>query len=187
MSQARQCHLNAGHRKRAAPRQQAGSVDTTASGLEAVVSGLGLPANAGGYAQIGGLKVASDLGRAADDRTISLAMIDIDGNAIANIVENGVVAAGAPATLPMTSLSFTANGGDGYPIKPNAANFRHILFDGSLSTAIDPTLDLTSAATAASVGQFVATIGPDTVVTLGASRLDVHGMTGLLASDFIFA
>ena len=133
--------------------------DTTASGLKTILEyGLGLPANAGGYAQIGGLKVAFDPSRAAGNRIVSLAMTDIDGNVIARIVENGVVAAGAPATLSMTSLSFTANGGDGYPIKANATNFRYILFDGSLSTAIDPTLDLTSAATAASVGQSLATI-----------------------------
>ena len=38
-----------------------------------------------------------DSSRAVRNRIISLAMTDIDGNAIARIVENGVVAADAPA------------------------------------------------------------------------------------------
>ena len=86
----------------------------------------------------------------------------------------------------MTNLSFTANAG-GYSIKPNANYSRQTLFSGSLSTAIDPTLDLTPAAMAATVGQSVATIRPDTMLMLNASRGDVHGVTGLSASDFLFA
>jgi hypothetical protein len=38
---------------------------------------------------------------------------------------------GAPATIQCVSLNFTANGGDGYPIKANADNFRYLLTNGT--------------------------------------------------------
>ena len=133
--------------------------DTTPAGLRAILEhGVGLAPGNGGYPQIGGIKLAYDPSLAAGSRITSLALTDLNGNITARIVENGQLVAGAPATISMTSLSFTANGGDGYPIKANASNFRYILFDGSLSAAVDPSLDLTAAATAATVGQTLATI-----------------------------
>ena len=46
----------------------------------------------------------------------------------------------------MVTLNFTANGGDGYPIKANGENFRFLLADGTLSAPVDEALDFTAPA-----------------------------------------
>lgn len=106
----------------------------------------------GGYPQIGGLRFSYDSTKPTGQKLRSAALYDEDGQRIATIVQDGVVNPAAPAVIRMVSLSFTANGGDGYPIKANAENFRYLKTDGTLSAAVDETLDFTSAAGAASVG-----------------------------------
>ena len=44
------------------------------------------------------------------------------------------------------TLNFTANGGDGYPVKANGENFRYLLDDGTLSGPVDEALDFTAPA-----------------------------------------
>ena len=56
------------------------------------------------------------------------------------------------------SLNFTANGGDGYPIKANADNFRYLLTNGTLSAAVSEALDFTATTTFTSLGLTVTDI-----------------------------
>lgn len=109
-------------------------------------------AQSGGFMQIGGMRVGFDPGEALGSRVKSIALLDLDGHVVARVVENGQVLAGAPATISMVTANFTANGGDGYPIKANAENFRFVLADGTISGAIDESLDFTSAAAFAAAG-----------------------------------
>ena len=44
------------------------------------------------------------------------------------------------------TLNFTANGGDGYPVKANGENFRYLLDDGTLSAPVVEALDFTAPA-----------------------------------------
>lgn len=105
----------------------------------------GLSAGNGGYAQIGGIYFSFDSTKAAGSRIQDVAVYDISGNLVSKVIDNGKVLSYAPAKISIVSLNFTANGGDGYPTKANGSNFRYILTDGSLSQAIDPSLDFTAA------------------------------------------
>jgi 2',3'-cyclic-nucleotide 2'-phosphodiesterase (5'-nucleotidase family) len=137
--------------------------DTTAQGLLNILNfAAGLSSSptqqSGGYMQLGGLRVSYDPDNAAGTKVRNIAIIDDEGQIIARVVENGVVSADAPPLISMVTLSFTANGGDGYPIKANAQNFRYLLTDGTLSGAVDEALDFTSVAAATSVGKTLAQI-----------------------------
>ncbi len=121
--------------------------ETTPQGLLNILSyGTGLAPGNGGFPQLGGLRVSYDDTRPAGERVRTVALYDLGGNYVATVVRDGVVAPDAPSLISMVALSFTANGGDGYPVKANASNFRFLLNDGTLSAAIDPTLDFTAAA-----------------------------------------
>ena len=121
--------------------------DTTPAGLLAILNyGAGLAAGNGGFPQLGGLRFSYDPDLPAGSKVLNVALYDLDGNYVATVVKEGVVAAGAPASIQVVSLSFTANGGDGYPVKANASNFRFLIADGTLSAPIDPALDFTAAA-----------------------------------------
>jgi 2',3'-cyclic-nucleotide 2'-phosphodiesterase (5'-nucleotidase family)/DNA-binding beta-propeller fold protein YncE len=127
--------------------------DTTPAGLKAILEhGAGLAPNSGGYPQIGGLRFSYDPDLPAGSRIQNIALVDADGRVVARLVENGAVAAGAPETISMVSLGFTANGGDGYPVKANASNFRYLLTDGTVSGPVDEALDFTAAGTYAALG-----------------------------------
>lgn len=138
--------------------------ETTPQGLanilnfaSALSSGPGQ--QSGGYPQIGGLRFSYDSTLPAGQKLRSAALYDEDGQRIATIVQDGVVNPAAPSVIRMVSLSFTANGGDGYPIKANADNFRYLKTDGTLSAPVpDEALDFTSAAAATSVGITLADI-----------------------------
>lgn len=120
--------------------------DTTPQGLLNILehAATRAPGN-GGYAQIGGVKFSFDPTNAGT-KVESVSLLDENGNTIAAVVENGVVLANAPALISVVTLNFTANGGDGYPIKANGTNFRYLLDDGTLSAPIDPALDFAGAA-----------------------------------------
>lgn len=106
----------------------------------------GIPNNNGGFPQIGGLRYSYDEGAPSGSRIKSIALVDENDNIIARVVENGAVVAGAPAVISGVILNFTANGGDGYPIKANGSNFRYLLNDGTLSAPIDEAQDFTAPA-----------------------------------------
>ncbi len=137
--------------------------DTTPQGLANILnfaSGLSTgPSNQnGGYPQIGGLRFSYDSTQPAGQKLRSAALYDESGQRIATIVQDGVVNPNAPAVIHMISLSFTANGGDAYPIKANADSFRFLKTDGTLSAPVDEALDFTTAAAATSVGITLADI-----------------------------
>lgn len=127
--------------------------DTTPQGLLNILNwGAGLPANNGGFPQIGGVRFSFDpdlpgnAGSTPGSRIRDVALVDEEGNVIAVLVDDGVVVPGAPPLISVVTLNFTANNGDGYPIKANADNFRYLLNDGTLSGPISETLDFTAPA-----------------------------------------
>ena len=121
--------------------------DTNPQGLLNILNyAAGLAAGNGGYAQIGGVRFSYDPTKAAGQKVQDVSIYDLDGRLVANVIDNGVVLSGAPAKISISVLNFTANGGDGYPIKANADNFRYLLSDGTLSASIDESLDFTAAA-----------------------------------------
>ncbi len=123
------------------------ALDTTAEGLKAILEhGVAVLGNQGRFPQIGGISFSYDPDLAAGSRVQNIALIDEDGNFIAPVLVDGVISPDAPATITMVTLNFLANGGDGYPFKANASNFRFLLNDGTLSAPVDEALDFTAAA-----------------------------------------
>jgi uncharacterized protein YjiK/2',3'-cyclic-nucleotide 2'-phosphodiesterase (5'-nucleotidase family) len=121
--------------------------DTTPQGLLNILNyAAGLAPGNGGYAQIGGVRFSYDPTKAVGQRLQDVAVYDLNDKLVAKIADNGVLLAEAPAKISVVTLGFTANGGDGYPIKANADNFRYLLTDGILSAAIDEALDFTAVA-----------------------------------------
>jgi 2',3'-cyclic-nucleotide 2'-phosphodiesterase (5'-nucleotidase family) len=120
--------------------------DTTPEGLLNILNNpAATTPNNGGFLQIGGMQVSYDPTRAAGDRIRDIALVDELGNKVAAIADDGVVVDGAPATITVVVLNFTANGGDGYPIKANGSNFRFLLNDGTVSPPVDEALNFTAA------------------------------------------
>jgi 2',3'-cyclic-nucleotide 2'-phosphodiesterase (5'-nucleotidase family) len=121
--------------------------DTTPQGLLNILNyAAGLAPGNGGFAQVGGVRFSYDPTKTVGQRVQDVAIYDLDNNLVAKIADNGVLLTGAPEKISVVTLNFTANGGDGYPIKANAENFRYLLNDGTLSAAIDEALDFTAAA-----------------------------------------
>lgn len=121
--------------------------DTTAQGLLNILnSPNALAPNNGGFIQIGGVRFSYDPTLAAGQRVRDIVLINELGQITAQIADDGVVVAGAPSRISVVILNFTAQGGDGYVIKPNGENFRYLLNDGTLSAPVDEALDFSSAA-----------------------------------------
>ncbi|MFM9941140.1 MAG: ExeM/NucH family extracellular endonuclease [Hyphomicrobiaceae bacterium] len=125
--------------------------DTTPQGLLAIFNyAAGLSSGAtvqnGGYPQVGGIRFSYNSANPTGAKIENISLVDEAGNIIARIVENGIVVPDAPATISVVTLNFTANGGDGYPIKANGDNFRYLLTDGTLSAAVSEALDFTAVA-----------------------------------------
>ncbi|MDT9547503.1 MAG: esterase-like activity of phytase family protein [Chlorobium phaeovibrioides] len=120
--------------------------DTTAEGLKAILEhGVAAGTLQGRFPQIGGISFSWDPDFSAGSRVSDIALIG-DGYRI-NLYKDGVKLDSAPVTISMVTLSYLANGGDGYPMKANGENFRYITVqaDGSytLSAAVDEDLNLT--------------------------------------------
>ncbi|BFM38259.1 esterase-like activity of phytase family protein [Synechocystis sp. LKSZ1] len=125
--------------------------DTTPQGLKNILefaAGLssGPSQQNGGYMQIGGIRVSYDPDNPTGSKVKSIALINLSGNETAVIYQDGAFNPDAPNTIQMVILNFTANGGDGYPIKENGSNFRYLLTDGTLSAPLDEALDFTAPA-----------------------------------------
>ncbi len=125
--------------------------ETTPQGLKNILEyAAGLSPNptvqAGGFMQIGGMRVSYDPNSPAGSKVKSIALTDLAGNFLVGVYQNGAFTPDAPATITMVSLNFTANGGDGYPIKANADNFRFLLDNGTLSAPVDESLNFTASA-----------------------------------------
>ena len=122
--------------------------ETTAQGLLNILNNpAGLTPGSGGFIQIGGIQFSYDPTLPAGSRVRDIALVNELGEKIAVIANDGVVVAGAPETITMVALNFTANGGDGFAVKANGQNFRYLLADGTVSGLVDEALDFTAAAT----------------------------------------
>jgi predicted extracellular nuclease/2',3'-cyclic-nucleotide 2'-phosphodiesterase (5'-nucleotidase family) len=127
--------------------------DTTPQGLLNILNwAAGLSANNGGFPQIGGVRFSFDPdlpgnnGTTPGSRIRDVALVNENDQVIALIVDDGVVVPGAPSLISVVTLNFTANGGDGYPVKANGENFRFLLDDGTLSAPVPEELDFTDTA-----------------------------------------
>ncbi len=121
--------------------------DTTPAGLLAILNhGAGLNPGNGGFPQIGGVRFSYDPDLPAGARIRDVALIDEDDRVVALVVDEGVVLPGAPALISVVTLNFTANGGDGYPVKQNGENFRFLLKDGTLSAPVSESSNFTAPA-----------------------------------------
>lgn len=133
--------------------------DTTPSGLKAILEhGLASLGNQGRFPQVGGVRFSYDPDLPANQRILSISLVDPNEKVIARLVENGEIKAGAPAKISVVVLNFLAQGGDGYPMKANGENFRYILTDGTLSAAVDESLNFTADAGPTSVGKSLADV-----------------------------
>jgi 2',3'-cyclic-nucleotide 2'-phosphodiesterase (5'-nucleotidase family) len=120
--------------------------DTTPAGLKAIIEhGVALLGNQGRFPQIGGVRFFFDPAAASGSRVQSIVLVDENDNITARVISGGSVHAAAPATITLVTLNFLAQGGDGYPFKANADNFRFLLTDGTLSGNIDESLNFTAA------------------------------------------
>ena len=121
--------------------------DVTSQGLLNILEyAAGLAPGNGGYIQIGGVRFSFDPSKAAGQKVQDVAIYNQAGTMVARVADNGSIVSDAPSSITLACLNFTANGGDGYPIKANATNFRYILTDGTFSAAIDKSLDFAAAA-----------------------------------------
>ncbi len=121
--------------------------DTTPQGLLNILNhGNATTAGSGGFIQLSGVSFSFDPTAPAGSRVKNVVLTDANGNVTQVIAENGVIAPSAPTVIQAVILNFTANGGDGYPIKANGENFRFLLNDGSVSAVIPETENFTSAA-----------------------------------------
>ena len=127
--------------------------DTTPAGLKAILEhGVASLGGQGRFPQIGGIRFSYVPTATAGSRIQSIVLTDENDNITARVVSGGVVRSDAPATITIVTLNFLAGntagvntaGGDGYPFKVNADNFRFLLNDGTLSANIDEALNFTS-------------------------------------------
>jgi alkaline phosphatase len=96
--------------------------------LEHAVAASGPGLTPGQFAQVGGLQFSFDVNGVAQvlgaggavltegTRVKNVALIDENGVPTQNIIVDGEVAAGAPASLRTVTLNFLADGGDGFPL-----------------------------------------------------------------------
>lgn len=118
--------------------------DTTAQGLLNILnSPNSLNPGNGGFMQIGGLKVSYNPSLSAGQRVRDVSLVN-DLGEIIRLVDDGVVVAGAPATITVVAQNFTANDGDNYAIKANASNFRFLLTDGTVSAPVSSSANFTA-------------------------------------------
>ena len=134
--------------------------DVTPAGLLGILEyAAGLASGNGGYPQVGNIRFSYN--KSLTPKVRSVVLTDYHGAITAKVAANGVLLPTAPESIPVVALNFTANGGDGYPIKyldpgatppnqiPNTqtSNFRFVMNDGTLSAPVAITADFTAAAT----------------------------------------
>ncbi len=132
--------------------------DTTPAGLKAILEhGVFLLGTQGRFPQVGGIRFSYNPSATAGSRVQSIVLVDENDNITGRVVSGGAVRADAPALITLVTMNFLAGntaspsganavGGDGYPFRANADNFRYLLNNGSLSSAVNEDLDFSSAA-----------------------------------------
>ena len=82
--------------------------DTTPQGLLNILNfAAGLAPGNGGFPQLGGLRFSYDPDFAAGQKVRNVALYDLDGGFVAQVVADGQVVAGAPASIAVVILNFT--------------------------------------------------------------------------------
>ncbi|WP_170923269.1 ExeM/NucH family extracellular endonuclease [Fulvimarina manganoxydans] len=89
----------------------------------------GLPGVAGQFAQVAGIEMSFDPTREAGDRIVNAAIVDENGDAIANLVVDGEIAGDPGQSFRVVTLGFLAGGGDNYPFPTGDAVNRVDLID----------------------------------------------------------
>ncbi len=134
--------------------------DTTPEGLKAILEhGVAEGTLQGRFPQVGGVSFSWDPDVEAGERISDIALVGDDY--IVPLYDDGVLLATAPDTISLVTLSFLAQGGDGYPMKENGDNFRYIIDNSDhvydyFLTPIDgkiPATDSASAITAIITGE----------------------------------
>jgi 2',3'-cyclic-nucleotide 2'-phosphodiesterase (5'-nucleotidase family) len=124
--------------------------DTTPAGLKAILEhGVESLGTQGRFPQVSGVSFSFDPAATAGARIRDVALAT-DGYKI-NLFSDGVAVSGAPAKITVVTLSFLAQGGDGYPIKANGENFRFLTLDGDVigaAAATPETADFGASVTA---------------------------------------
>lgn len=87
--------------------------------LEHGVSATAPGSTPGQFPQVGGISFSFDPSLPAGSRVQSLAITDELGNVIDPILDNGVLLGDPSRAIRMVTLSFLADGGDGYNFDPN--------------------------------------------------------------------
>ncbi|HEX2528785.1 MAG TPA: 5'-nucleotidase, partial [Geminicoccus sp.] len=94
-------------------------VTTTAEGLKALlehgVAATAEGATPGQFPQVGGVEFSFDPGLDSGARIQSLAIVDETGTVVDEIVRDGSLIGDASREIKVVTLSFLADGGDGYP------------------------------------------------------------------------
>jgi 2',3'-cyclic-nucleotide 2'-phosphodiesterase (5'-nucleotidase family) len=98
--------------------------------FEYAVSGVAPGATPGSFGQVGGVSFSYDLASTAQeldeedgsvvvagDRVRNLSILDEDGSVLDTVLADGMLVGDAARTIKMVTLSFLADGGDGYPIE----------------------------------------------------------------------
>lgn len=83
----------------------------------------------GQFAQVSGVAFSFDPGRPAGSRIVSAALVDADGNVTDVLAQDGVLEGDPEAPVRIVTITFVADGGDGYPLSGYAAD-RVDLVDG---------------------------------------------------------
>lgn len=73
----------------------------------------------GRFPQIGGVRMSFDLTATTGKRILSAAIFNDEGEMIAPLVADGKIFGNASQTFRIVTLSFLADGGDGYPFPPS--------------------------------------------------------------------
>jgi 2',3'-cyclic-nucleotide 2'-phosphodiesterase (5'-nucleotidase family) len=133
--------------------------DTTPAGLKAILEhGVANAGTSNGrFPQVGGIRFSYNPSAAAGSRVQSIVLVDENDNITGRVVSGGAVRSDAPALITVVTMNFLAGntaspgganapGGDGYPFRANADNFRYLLNNGSLSSAVNEDLDFSSSA-----------------------------------------
>ena len=107
-------------------------VTTTADGLKELlehgVAAVEPGATPGQFPQVGGVEFSFDPSLEAGARIQSMAIVDQDGQIVDEVVRDGDVVGDATRAIKVTTLSFLADGGDGYPFETVSTD-RVDLFD----------------------------------------------------------
>jgi 2',3'-cyclic-nucleotide 2'-phosphodiesterase (5'-nucleotidase family) len=172
--------------------------DTTPAGLKAIIEhGLASLGNQGRFPQVGGVRFSYNPGGTVGSRVQSIVLVDENNNITGRVVSGGTVRADAPAVITLITLNFLAQGGDSYPFKANADNFRYLLNDGTLSAPVDEASNFSTVAPSNLLGEQLALsiylqgryASPSTAFSIAdaAAALDTRIQSTAVRTDSVLA